>query len=268
VDKKLNKKGAVSVAKDAAKDAAVSAAAAGLSGGENPCMPGLMGGANPSALAGGVPGVSVPGMPTLPSGAGMSAEQMKQLQEQYSKMGMSPAQMQAMQQQMNATQAAGISADQLKQMEEQYRKMGMDPAQLQAMQQMMANMPSAAGAAGGAHAPEKPAPAPALTKEKGRLVLRGLPWTSDSEEIQTNTEAEFSLVIRKAAAEMIPARKHYKVEAKVEDQGSKEQNQLLARKRAAVVVSFLIAEGLQEDRLVVVDGGSDKDPRIVISETK
>lgn len=184
-------------------------------------------------------------------------------------MGMTPAQIQAMQQQMMASPGAGLSAEQLKQVQQQYQQMGMDPAQLQAMQQMMANMPpDAVEAAGGAPARGPSTAAPALTKEKGRLVLRGLPWTSDSEGIQTNTEAEFGKAIRNAAAEMIPTGKHYKVEVKVEDQGSKEQSQLLARNRAAVVVSFLIAEGLPEDRLTATDGGSDKDPRVVISATK
>jgi uncharacterized protein YbaP (TraB family) len=66
-------------------------------------------------------------------------------------MGMNPAQIKAMQQQMQAAAAgtppmaspgAGISPEQLKQLEAQYRNMGMDPAQIKAMLQMMTNVPA------------------------------------------------------------------------------------------------------------------------------
>lgn len=153
VEKKLNKNAkdaAKNVAKDAAKGAAMGAA--GLAGGKNPCMPGLMSGTNPSsALAGGIPGAGLPGMPNVASpGVGVSAQQVKMMQEQYAKMGMSQQQIQAMTQQMTAAQtagtpAAGMSAEQMQQLLEQYKKMGMDPAQLQALQQMMANPAAAAG---------------------------------------------------------------------------------------------------------------------------
>jgi hypothetical protein len=74
---------------------------------------------------------------------------MKQMAEQYQKMGMNPAQIKAMQQQMQAAGAgtpamampgAGMSVDQMKQLLAQYRKMGMDPAQLAAIEQMMTAM--------------------------------------------------------------------------------------------------------------------------------
>jgi hypothetical protein len=82
----------------------------------------------------------------------MSAQQLKQMQEQYRKMGMDPAQIQAMQQMM-VMPGAGMSPAQIKQMQEQYRKMGMDPAQIQAMQQlMMAGTPGGAAAAPAAEA--------------------------------------------------------------------------------------------------------------------
>ena len=141
-------------AKDAAKDAAANAAtnavanaakgaAAGtavgaLAGkGGNPCMPGMgmMGNPGAAAMASGVPGAGLPGMPntTMP-GVGLSPTQLKQMQEQYRKMGICPAQIQAMQQMM-VSPGAGMSAEQIRQIQEQYRKMGIDPALIQAMQQ-------------------------------------------------------------------------------------------------------------------------------------
>jgi hypothetical protein len=154
VDKKLSQGAAKDAAKTAAKDAAKGAAmgaASGLAGAKNPCMPGLMSGGNPSsALAGGIPGAGLPGLPNVAAPrVGVSADQIKMMQEQYAKMGMNPAQIQAMTQQMTAAQTAGtpavgMSADQMQQLLEQYRKMGMDPAQLQAMQEMMANSSGAA----------------------------------------------------------------------------------------------------------------------------
>jgi hypothetical protein len=134
--------------------AGAAGAAAGLAGGGGNCMPGmgLAGNAVTAAtggagVAGAVAGAGIPSMPTTGlGGAGMSAEQLKLMQEQYQKMGMDPAQIKAMQQMM-MTPGAGMSPAQIKQMQEQYRKMGMDPAQIQAMQQqMMAGTPGAAAA--------------------------------------------------------------------------------------------------------------------------
>ena len=133
-------------AKNAAKDA-VAGAALGAATGKSTCGAGIMGNLAAAGIAKGVAGVGIPAMPTtgMP-GVGGSADQMKQMAEQYQKMGMNPAQIQAMQQQMQAaaagTRAAampagGISPEQIKQMLEQYRKMGMDPAQIKAIQQMM-----------------------------------------------------------------------------------------------------------------------------------
>jgi hypothetical protein len=52
-----------------------------------------------------------------------------------------------------AMPGTAMSPEQMKQMMEQYSKMGMDPAQIQAMQQMMSAMPGAPTAATAAGAP-------------------------------------------------------------------------------------------------------------------
>jgi transposase-like protein len=143
IDNASAKKAAKNAVTNAAKDA-VAGAALGAATGKSTCGMGMMGNLG---MAKGVAGAGIPGMPTtgLP-GVGTSADQMKQMAEQYRKMGINPAQIQAMQQQMQAAAAGtpaaampagGISPEQIKQMEEQYRKMGMDPAQIKAMLQMM-----------------------------------------------------------------------------------------------------------------------------------
>jgi hypothetical protein len=284
IDKASAMKAAKSAAKDAAKDAVVGAAL-GAAGGKSTCGPGLMGGLGSAGLAKGVTGAGIPGMPTtgMP-GVGASADQMKQMMEQYQKMGMNPAQIKAMQQQMVVAaagtpaptmQGASISPEQMKQMAEQYQKMGMDPAQIKAMQQMMAGMNPAAAAGSVVAAPSaavtpsaEAVPAPTLKKEKNRFELRQLPWLPRSEAIQPGAEATFAGGIQSLATQLQPGTRHYKIEVKVEDQGSKEQSQLLAQKRAAVVVSFLVAQGLSESRLVIGDGAADKDARVVLSESK
>jgi hypothetical protein len=282
--KKAAKDAAKNAATNAAKDA-VAGAALGAATGKSTCGPGLMGGLGGAGLAKGVAGVGIPGMPTtgMP-GVGASADQMKQMMEQYQKMGMNPAQIKAMQQQMvvaaagtpaPAMQGASLSPEQMKQMAEQYQKMGMDPAQIKAMQQMMAGINPAAAAGSVVAAPSaavtpsaEAVPAPTLKKEKNRLELRQLPWLPRSEAIQPGAEATFAGGIQSLATQLQPGTRHYKIEVKVEDQGSKEQSQLLAQKRAAVVVSFLVAQGLSESRLVIGDGAADKDARVVISESK
>jgi hypothetical protein len=291
-----------SAATNAAKDAVAGAALGAAAGKSSICGGGgLMGnlggnlggnlagnvGGNLAAagIAKGVAGVGLPTMPTtgMP-GVGASADQMKQMMEQYQKMGMKPAQIKAMQQQMQMAAAGtpatamppgGVSPDQMKQMIEQYKKMGMDPAQLQAMQQMMAGMNPAAAAGstvGASSAPVTPAaepiPAPTLKKEKNRFELRQLPWLPRSEAIRAGAEETFTGGIHSLATQLKPGTRQYKIDVKVEDQGSKEQNELLAQKRAAVVVSFLVAQGLSESQLVTGDGGADKDARVVISESK
>jgi hypothetical protein len=97
------------------------AATTAVTGGSSSCMPGMTGNgmagaaaaAGMGAAAGG--GGGVPGMPGgMPGGAmpgtAMSPEQMKQMMEQYSKMGMDPAQIQAMQQMMSAMPGAPTAA--------------------------------------------------------------------------------------------------------------------------------------------------------------
>jgi hypothetical protein len=146
IDNASAKKAAKNAVTNAAKDA-VAGAALGAATGKSTCGMGMMGNLGAAGMAKGVAGAGIPGMPTtgLP-GVGTSADQMKQMAEQYRKMGINPAQIQAMQQQMQAAAAGapatampagGISPEQIKQMEEQYRKMGMDPAQIKAMLQMM-----------------------------------------------------------------------------------------------------------------------------------
>lgn len=264
--------------KESVAGAAAGAALGAATAKANPCGGmGLMGNLGAGKLAQGIPGAGLPGMPTtgMP-GMAITAEQMKQMTEQYKKMGMKPAQIQAMQQQMQAASVAtpgtGLSAEQLKQMQAQYQAMGMNPAQIQAMQQQMITgaTPGAVEqpAAVAPPAPTQPAAAPTLTKEKGRLVLRQLPWTPGSEEIQSGAESALVLGLHNAAAEIIPTGKHYSVQVKVEDQGSKPRNQQLAQKRAAVIVAVLVGEGVPQDRLTVAAGGADKDSRVVLSESK
>jgi hypothetical protein len=230
-------------AKDAAKGAAKDAAL-GAATGNNTCIPG-MGNAGAAGLAGnvaggvagtGMPGVGVPGMPTT------------------------------------AAPGAAISPQQMKELKEQYRKMGMDSTQLAAMEQMMAGMaaePDKAAAVVPAPAAAPPTVAgPALTKSKGRMVLHRLPWTPGTAIIQPGAEPVFGLAIRDLAGAILASSKRFKIEARVEDQGGKSQSGQLARKRAAVVLAALVAEGIPDNRLALAGGGSDKDPRIVVSETK
>jgi hypothetical protein len=211
----------------------------------------------------------------------MSPEQLKQIQEQYAKMGMNPVQLRAMHQMMagmagprseQATGRMAISPEQLKQAMEQYRKMGMDPAQLVAMRQMMAGMPPASQTAAAAPlttpAASAGSGAPAMTMEKGRLVLRQLPWTAGAETVRPGAESAFRLALRELGAAMLATPKRYKVEARVEEQGGKSPNRLLARKRAEAVVAALQEQGIAAERLMVADGGGDKDPRIMITEKK
>jgi hypothetical protein len=267
------------------------AASTALSGGSSSCMPGmagmtggagaagaagLVGGAGVAGLVGGVAGAGVPGMPTTGTpGVGMSPAQLKQMQEQYAKMGMNPAQVKAMQ----TMPGVGMSPEQIKQMEAQYRKMGMKPAQIkamqeqmQAMQQMMAQpddeSATLSGPQPGAAAPVPTLGTPALTKEKGRLVVRQLPWAPGSEGVAEGAGPTFGLAMRELASAILATSKRYKIEARVEEQGGKGPNKLLSHKRSAGVLAALTAEGIPENRLTLTDGGADKDPRIVLSETK
>lgn len=229
------------------KDAAGTAAgtAAGALSGQSGCMPGAgllgnpTGGAQQAAAAKAAAGaeagagVALPGMPTV-SGQGLSAGQMKQMQEHY-------------------------------------RKMGMDEAQLQAMQEMMASMAPGNEVDEGAEA--EPAEVstlatPLLTREKNKLVLRGIPWMPGYGAIRPGSEGDFAQAITALAAEIQGGSKHYKVEVKVEDQGDKGKSQVLAQQRATVVVGALVKQGVPERRLGLAGGSPDKDPRVILSEGK
>jgi OmpA family len=233
---------------DAAKTKNVGAAAATAAGGGGGCMPGMPGAAAAAgagaaglgaagavgALSGGVPTAELPGQPSA------------------------------------AMPAMTMSPEQLKQMQEQYGKMGMDTAQLRAMQQMMSGMPGGApaGAAANAAPPEPASGAPALSREKGRILVRGLPWLADSETLQQGGDPMFGMAMREVATAIQGTGKRYKIEARVEEQGGKKQNRSLAQKRAAAVLAALAARGVAAERLTVADGKSDKDPRIIVSEGK
>jgi hypothetical protein len=267
----LQKKSAAQAGKEAAAGAALGAA----TGKGNPCggmgLAGSLGMPNPGqAVAGaGIPGMPTTGMPSV----GLSTDQMKQATEQYRKMGMKPEQIKAMQQQMltaaPAAPGAGMSADQLKQMQEQYRAMGMDPAQIKAMQQMMAGMSGTESEAEVASVNPSLSPAaPALSRDKDRLVLRQLPWVPGSEAIVAGAEPVFAQALGGLAATMVNGTQRYKVEVRVENQNSGSKSRQLAQRRVAVVIAELVRQGMPQPRLVPNDGGSDKDPRLVISETK
>jgi hypothetical protein len=209
------------------------AAAAAATGGSN-CMPGMAGMASPpaGALGASVPGAGLPGQPST----GMPA------------MAMSP--------------------EQMKQMQDQYAKMGMDTAQLRAMQQMMAAMPGAFPTEGATGPGEPAGGAPALSREKGKMVLRQLPWVAASDALVPGGELAFAMAIHQVALAIPASSSRYKIEARVEDQGGKSQSRLLSQKRARAVVRALAREGIAAERLTMTDGGSDKDPRIIVSERK
>ena len=235
---------------DAAETKDVAGAASTAAGGSGSCMPGLGGMGAPSAakaaagaagvgaLGAGVPPVGVPGQPSV------------------------------------AMPAMAISPEQMKQMQEQYKKMGMDTAQLRAMQEMMAGMqggsepPAAADEAGPASEAPALSGAPALSREKGKMLVRHLPWVPGGAAIQPGGEPMFGMAMQELAAAIQATPKRYKIEARVEEQGGKSQNRLLAQQRAAAVLEGLTARGVPANRLSVSAGGADKDPRIVLSESK
>jgi hypothetical protein len=232
----------VAGALDAAETKNVAGAAASAAGGGSSCMPGMAGMAPSGPGAGGIGAAGVGALGASVSGAGLPGQ---------------PS---------TGMPAMAISPEQLKQMQEQYAKMGMDTGQLRAM---MAGA-SGAGAAGGTAVPgsEPASGGPALSREKGRMVVRQLPWVAGSDALQPGGEPIFGSAMRELAAAIQATAKHYKIEAKVEDQGGKAPSRLLSQKRAAAVLAGLTARGVPAERLVVSGGGSDKDPRIVVSEGK
>ncbi len=240
---------------DAAETKNVAGAATAATGGGS-CMPGMAGMApNPAGAAGGLSGVGAAALGAGVPGAGLPGQ---------------PS---------TGMPGMAMSPEQMKQMQEQYAKMGMDTAQLRAMQQMMGGMPGATSAAvptpsatsAAVSTPSATAAAsnaPALSREKGRLLVRSLPWVPGSHERRQGGELMYAMAIHELALAMDPATKRYKIVARVENQGSKSEMRALARKRAEAVTSALTAEGIPADRMSVSDGKGDKDPRIIISETK
>ncbi len=228
------------------KNVAGAAGAAGAAlggGGGGSCMPGMAGMAAPPGPAAG--GLGAAGAGAL--GAGASAVALP---------GQPSTGMPGM----------AMSPEQLKQMQEQYKKMGMDPAQLQAMQQMMAGMPGASAEAPAGAVPI--ASGPALSREKGKMLLRRLPWVPGSEALQQGGEPMFGMVMQEVASAIKAAPRRYKIEARVEEQGGKAQNRLLAQKRGAAVQAALAARGVPSDAVTVSEGKADKDPRIIVFESK
>lgn len=114
---------------------------------------------------------------------------------------------------------------------------------------------------------ESPPASYSLVKEKSRVVVRGLPWASGTATVRAGGDAIFAQAIQELAAEILPTTSTYAIEVKVEEQGSKGESQLLAKKRAAAIASALAGERVPQARLRSAGGGADKDPRVVIAET-
>jgi outer membrane protein OmpA-like peptidoglycan-associated protein len=232
---------------DAAEKKDVAGAAGAVAGGGGGCMPGMAGMAAPKgAGAAGIGAAGVGALGAAVTGAGLPGQ---------------PS---------TGMPAMAMSPEQLKQMQEQYGKMGMDTAQLRAMQAMMAGM-QGGPPADAPVAPAGPQPvsgAPALSREKGRILVRHLPWSPGSDVLQAGGEPMFGMAMQEIAVEMKATTKRYKIEARVEEQGGKTQNRLLSQKRGAAIRTALAARGVSADRLSVSDGKSDKDPRIIVSEGK
>lgn len=227
-------------AKDAAGAAGVAGAALSGGGGGGSCMPGMAGMAASTGAAGGVGAAGVGAL-----GAGASAAALP---------GQPSTGMPGM----------AMSPEQMKQMQEQYSKMGMDTAQLRAMMAGMSG-PSPAGAAA---APAAASGAPGLSREKGKILVRNLPWLPASDALQPGSEPVFGMVMRELASAIQSTGKRYKIEARVEEQGGKGQNKQLSQKRGAAVLAALSARGVPADRITVSDGKADKNPRIIVSEGK
>jgi len=204
------------------------AAATAATGGGANCMPGM-----PGMGGQGMAGEGTGGATPIPGAAGL---------------GM-PGQP------VTGMPGLAISPEQMAQMQEQYKSMGMDPAQVQAMM---------GGATGGASL----AAGPSLVTEKGRLVLRDLPWVQGSAQVLEGSEDAFGQAVGELAQAILATSDAYRIEAKVEDQGGKKESKLLSSNRANVLRAALSVEGVPAERLETADGGSDKNPRIVVSKAK
>src|SRR3954454_20708172 len=260
-------------AKKAKSKGATGAAVSAATGSTGSCMPGMglagMGLAGKpgaaASVAGALPGVGVPGLPTTGlQGATLSAAQLNQ-----------PAGMPG---------GMVVTPEQLKQMEEQYRKMGMKPEQIKAMEAQIQAQQVPMSAAGGMTdqvAPSMPAtpaaPAalsvaaagqPSLSSEAGFLVVRGLAWMPATAVIRPDAHASFGLAMRDLASAVHQSGKHYKVVARVEDQGKKTLTRKLSQQRAAAIVAGLAAQGITAAQVKAGEGSADKDARILLQETK
>jgi hypothetical protein len=173
-----------------------------------------------------------------------------------------------------------VTPEQLKQMEDQYRKIGMKPEQIKAMEAQMQAMQPAAGSPGladpqattavspAAVASPTSANQPGLSTEGGNLVVRGLPWMPATAVIRPDAQASFALAMRDLASAVHQSGKHYKVMARVEDQGKKSLTRKLSQQRAGAVVAGLIAEGITAAQVKAGEGSADKDARVLLQETK
>ncbi len=236
---------------DAAETKNVAGAASTIATGGGSCMPGMAGMAGPTG--GGAAGIGAAGIGAAGVGALGAAVTGAGLPGQPS----------------TGMPGMAMSPEQMKQLLEQYRKAGMDPAQIQMMQQMMTGTPGASPAgAAVASGPQPVSGAPALTREKGRMLVRHLPWLPGSEALRQGGEPLFGMAMHELALVIQATATSYKIEARVEEQGGKAQNRLLSQTRAAAVLAALTAKGISVERLIVSDGKSDKDPRIIVSENK
>jgi len=248
--------GAIDAKKAKSTAGAASAAANAAAGASGQCMPGMgladkaAGAANPEGV---VAGVGVPGLPTTGLESGATAPK---------EMGMAPA---------------TITPEQMKQMEEQYRKMGVSPERIQAMQSQMQAMqamrapgsaPSQAGSGAVSSPPVSNGERPVLTPVSRGIALHGLPWLPGTAEVRPDARTSFGLAMRDLASAIQRSGKRYRVEARVEGQGKKSLDRTLAQQRAAAVVAGLVAEGIPVERLKVANGSSDKDARILLQELK
>jgi hypothetical protein len=157
--------------------------------------------------------------------------------------------------------------------------MGMKPEQIKAMQLQMLTMQQTMSATPEAGVEAQPAArqsgrsaaAPGLSEtatKEGHFVLARLPWSPGSDAMQTGSEARFGSAMHELASEIKGGSRRYKVEARVEEQGKKAQNRKLSHLRATAVIAALVAEGVPAGRLAIAEGGSDKNPRIIVQESK
>jgi hypothetical protein len=250
---------------DASKTKSVAGAAnTALSGGASSCMPGMgmagqglagaaaggLGGAavaglGVAAMSGGVPGMPG-GMPTgaMP-GAGMSPEQMKLMMEQYSKMGMPPAQLQAMQQMMAAQMAQAAPAGQAP-------DAGPAPSE-------------------GAGKPIEISSQLLIDLKMGKTIVRNIDWVGGTASISPAGSEPFDKAMAQVAAAMAQAGGHYRLDLyfdpRYEDIGVKK----LGSQRLSLIQTALAKSGLDKAHGGAPKAGSskkDKDPRLEIVKIK